>query len=87
MLDKLEKQRILSARLAQQVERQPFKLVVVGSIPTSGMLLVCEQVHQCGLMAMIFAFQVKDRGSIPRVGTDILIDTKPCCPSGLRGRT
>ena len=33
---------LLSARLAQLVERQPFKLVVVGSSPTVGALLLAE---------------------------------------------
>ena len=55
---------LVIARLAQSVERQPFKLVVVGSSPTSG-------TYQHGLMAMILAFQASDRGSIPRVDTRI----------------
>ena len=33
---------VSSARLAQSVERQPFKLVVVGSSPTVGEFVVCS---------------------------------------------
>ena len=55
---------LVIARLAQSVERQPFKLVVVGSSPTSG-------TYQRGIMAIILAFQASDRGSIPRVDTRV----------------
>ena len=59
-------------RLAQSVERQPFKLVVEGSSPSSG-----EEFHafslktliRYGLMVMISGFHPEDRGSIPRIGT------------------
>ena len=36
-----KRENILIARLAQLVERQPFKLVVVGSSPTVGALDAC----------------------------------------------
>ena len=58
---------LVIARLAQSVERQPFKLVVVGSSPTSG----TSGTYQRGIMAIILAFQASDRGSIPRVDTRV----------------
>ena len=36
-------QPLVHARLAQSVERKPFKLVVVGSSPTSGVLDLIAQ--------------------------------------------
>ena len=47
----------LSARLAQLVERQPFKLVVVGSSPTVGAIFRSEGGNQaqpfwCGLFRL-----------------------------------
>ena len=60
-----ERSQCLAARLAQLVERQPFKLVVVGSSPTVGILIFVSSVLLFNFLKLRYFHSIKQQAPWP----------------------